>query len=212
MAIRLVLVDDHPIVLQGLEQLFERYDDFEVVSCCADGATALDAVEKYQPDVLVMDLRMPGLSGLDVLRSLSMRQSRCRSVLLTAIVRDSEVMEAVTLGVRGIVLKESSPDVLIDCVRRVYRGEQWIERETVTRALQRVLDRGSAERDARETLTPREIEIVRMVAQGLRNKVIAERLSISEGTVKVHLHNVYEKLGVDGRLELVLCAQQKGLL
>jgi DNA-binding NarL/FixJ family response regulator len=212
MAIRLVLVDDHPIVLQGLEQLFERHDDFEVVSCCPDGATALVAVEKYQPDVLVMDLRMPGLSGLDVLRSLSASQSRCRSVLLTAIVRDSEVMEAVRLGVRGIVLKESSPDVLIDCVRRVHRGEQWIERETVTRALQRVLDRESAEREAGETLTPREIEIVRMVAQGMRNKVIAERLSISEGTVKVHLHNVYEKLGVDGRLELVLCAQQKGLI
>ena len=130
----------------------------------------------------------------------------------TAIVRDDEVMEAVKLGVRGIVLKESSPEVLVDCVRRVYRGEQWLERETVTRALQRVLNRDGVERDAGESLTPREIEIVRMVAQGMRNKVIAERLSISEGTVKVHLHNVYEKLGVDGRLELVLSAQQKGLI
>jgi DNA-binding NarL/FixJ family response regulator len=211
MAIRLVLVDDHPIVLQGLQQLFERHDDFEVMCCCADGAAALEAVEKYEPDVLVMDLRMPGLSGLDVLRALFAKQSRSRTVLLTAIVRDTEVMEAVKLGVRGIVLKDSSPDVLIECVRRVYRGEQWIERETVTRALQRVLDRESAEQEAGETLTPREIEIVRMVARGLRNKAIAERLSISEGTVKVHLHNVYEKLGVDGRLELVLCAQQKGL-
>jgi DNA-binding NarL/FixJ family response regulator len=211
MAIRLVLVDDHPIVLQGLQQLFERHDDFEVMACCPDGSTALEAVEQHQPDVLVMDLRMPGLGGLDVLRALAASQSRCRTVLLTAIVRDAEVMEAVKLGVRGIVLKESSPDVLIDCVRRVHRGEQWIERETVTRALQRVLDRESAEREAGETLTPREIEIVRMVARGLRNKAIAERLSISEGTVKVHLHNVYEKLGVDGRLELVLCAQQKGL-
>jgi DNA-binding NarL/FixJ family response regulator len=211
MAIRLVLVDDHPIVLQGLQQLFDRHDDFEVVTCCPDGATALEAVSKYQPDVLVMDLRMPGLNGLDVLRALSVKQSVTRIVLLTAIVRDSEVMDAVRLGVRGIVLKESSPDVLIDCVRRVHRGEQWIERETVTRALQRVLERESAEREAGETLTPREIEIVRMVSRGLRNKAIAERLSISEGTVKVHLHNVYEKLGVDGRLELVLCAQQKGL-
>ena len=105
MAIRLVLVDDHPIVLQGLQQLFERHDDFEVMSCCPDGTTALDAVEKYQPDVLVMDLRMPGLSGLDVLRTLAASQSPCRIVLLTAIVRDSEVMEAVKLGVRGIVLK-----------------------------------------------------------------------------------------------------------
>ena len=121
------------------------------------------------------------------------------------------MLEAVKLGARGIVLKESSPDVLIDCVRRVHRGEHWIERETVTRAFQRVLNRETAAREAGETLTPREMEIVRMVAQGLRNKAIAEQLCISEGTVKVHLHNVYEKLGVEGRLELVLCAQQKGL-
>ena len=210
--IRLVLADDHPIVLQGLQQLFERHHDFQVVSSCPDGTTALAAVIEHQPDVLVMDLRMPGKNGLDVLRVLSSGRSSCRTILLTAIVRDDEVMEAVKLGVRGIVLKESSPEVLVDCVRRVYRGEQWLERETVTRALQRVLNRDGVERDAGESLTPREIEIVRMVAQGMRNKVIAERLSISEGTVKVHLHNVYEKLGVDGRLELVLSAQQKGLI
>jgi two-component system, NarL family, nitrate/nitrite response regulator NarL len=210
--IRLVLADDHPIVLQGLQQLFERHDDFQVVSSCPDGTIALAAVTEHQPDVLVMDLRMPGKSGLEVLRALASRQQTCRTILLTAIVRDDEVMEAVKLGVRGIVLKESSPEVLVDCVRRVHRGEQWIERETVTRALQRVLNRDGSERENTDTLTPREIEIVRMVAQGLRNKVIAERLSISEGTVKVHLHNVYEKLGVDGRLELVLSAQQKGLI
>ena len=210
--IRLVLADDHPIVLQGLQQLFERHDDFQVVASCPDGTMALAAVTEHRPDVLVMDLRMPGQSGLDVLRILSARQEPCRTVLLTAIVRDDEVMEAVKLGVRGIVLKESSPEVLVDCVRRVHRGEQWIERETVTRALQRVLNRDGSDRDAGDPLTPREIEIVRMVAQGLRNKVIAERLSISEGTVKVHLHNVYEKLAVDGRLELVLSAQQKGLI
>jgi len=210
--IRLVLADDHPIVLQGLQQLFERHHDFQVVASCPDGTTALAAVLEHQPDVLVMDLRMPGKNGLDVLRVLSSGRSSCRTILLTAIVRDDEVMEAVKLGVRGIVLKESSPEVLVDCVRRVYRGEQWLERETVTRALQRVLNRDGVERDAGESLTPREIEIVRMVAQGMRNKVIAERLSISEGTVKVHLHNVYEKLGVDGRLELVLSAQQKGLI
>jgi DNA-binding NarL/FixJ family response regulator len=210
--IRLVLVDDHPIVLQGLQQLFGRHEDFQVVASCPDGAAALTAVAEHQPDVLVMDLRMPGKNGLDVLRALATRPTSCRTILLTAIVRDDEVMEAVRLGVRGIVLKDASPEVLVDCVRRVFRGEQWIERETVTRALQRVLSPDGAEREGAETLTPRETEIVRMVAQGLRNKAIADRLSISEGTVKVHLHNVYEKLGVDGRLELVLCAQQNGLI
>jgi len=207
-----VLADDHPIVLQGLQQLFGRHDDFKLVASCPDGPTAIMAVLEHAPDVLVVDLRMPGQSGLQVLRTLNAQKSPCRTILLTAIVQDDEVMEAVKLGVRGIVLKESSPDVLLECVRRVYQGEQWIERETVTRALHNVLRRSGAGRDAAEALTPREIEIVRMVAQGLRNRAIAERLSISEGTVKVHLHNVYEKLGVDGRLELVLSAQHKGLI
>lgn len=212
MPIRVVLVDDHQIVLHGLHQLFERQGDFEVAAACSDGASAIEAVRTHRPDVLILDLRMPGQGGLDVLRALAAQQLACRSVLLTAAIRDDEVMEAVRLGAMGVVLKESSPDVLLECVRSVHGGTPWIERETATRAFRSVLDREAAAQQAGETLTPREIEIVRMVAQGLRNKVIAERLSISEGTVKVHLHNIYEKLGVDGRLELVLSAQQKGLI
>jgi DNA-binding NarL/FixJ family response regulator len=214
MSIRIVLADDHPIVLQGLEQLFERHADIEVLGCCADGASAIDAVNNLRPDVLVLDLRMPGQNGLDVLRTLAAGNTGCRTVLLTAAIRDDEVTEAVKLGAMGLVLKESPPELLVDCVRRVYRGESWIEREAATRAFRSMLDRDAAMKatGSNDALTARELEIVRMVAQGLRNKVIAERLSISEGTVKVHLHNIYEKVGVDGRLELVLCAQQKGLI
>lgn len=211
MPIRVVLVDDHQIVLHGLQQLFSRQPDFEVLQCCSDGASAIEAVLESRPDVLVLDLRMPNQSGLDVLRTLAAKQAECRTVLLTAAVRDEEVMEAVKLGAMGLVLKESQPEVLIDCVRKVARGEQWIERETVTRAFRSYVARQSSAREAANALTPRETEIVRMVSQGLRNKAIGERLSISEGTVKVHLHNIYEKLGVDGRLELVLIAQQRGL-
>src|SRR5512132_1732056 len=211
MPIRVVLVDDHQIVLHGLQQLFERQDDCTVVAACSDGPSAIAAVAQHGPDVLVLDLRMPSQSGLDVLRALAGKHERCRRVLLTAAIRDEEVMEAVKLGVMGLVLKESSPEVLLECVRAVHQGKQWIERDTVTRALHSVIARDAADRSS-DALTPREVEIVRMVAQGLRNKAIAERLSISEGTVKVHLHNIYEKLGVDGRLELVLCAQQKGLV
>jgi DNA-binding NarL/FixJ family response regulator len=211
MSIRIVLADDHPIVLQGLQQLFERQGDFDVLCCCSHGTAAFDAVRERNPDVLVLDLRMPGKTGLDVLRMLSTEHMKCRTVLLTAAVRDEEVVEAMKLGAMGLVLKESSPEVLIDCVRRVHNGESWIDRETVTHAFRTTLDREASAREAGEVLTPRELEIVRMVAQGLRNKVIATRLSISEGTVKVHLHNIYEKFGVDGRLELVLIAQQKGI-
>jgi DNA-binding NarL/FixJ family response regulator len=210
--IRIALADDHPIVLQGLQQLFERHADFEVVCCCTTGNAALIGVRTHRPDVLVLDLRMPEGSGLDVLRAMAADKLECRTVVLTAAVSDDEVMEAVRLGARALVLKESSPDALVDCVRRVFRGEQWLERETLTRAFRRALDREAATRDAADALTPREIEIVRMVAQGLRNRAIAERLSISEGTVKVHLHNIYEKFAVDGRLELLLSARNKGLI
>ena len=212
MPIRIALADDHPIVLQGLQQLFERHADFEVVCCCTTGNDALIGVRAHRPDVLVLDLRMPEGSGLDVLRAIAADKLECRTVLLTAAVSDDEVIEAVRLGARGLILKESPPEALVDCVRRVFRGEQWLERETLTRAFRRALDREAATRDAVDTLTPREIEIVRMVAQGLRNRAIAERLSISEGTVKVHLHNIYEKFSVDGRLELLLSARNKGLI
>lgn len=211
-AIRIVLADDHPIVLDGLQRLFQSQGDFDVVSCCATGDEALDVIRHDGVDVLVVDLRMPAPNGLDVLRTLSEEQRRCRTVLLTAALRDDDIVEAVRLGVAGIVLKEASPDALIDCVRRVYRGEQVIDHETMSRAFGRVLQRETAAREANKMLTPREIEIVKMVATGLRNKVIADRLSISEGTVKIHLHNIYEKLGVDGRLELVLFAQAKNLV
>ena len=212
MLIRIALADDHPIVLQGLQQLFERHADFEVVCCCTTGNDALIGVRAHRPDVLVLDLRMPEGSGLDVLRAIAADKLECRTVLLTAAVSDDEVIEAVRLGARGLILKESPPEALVDCVRRVFRGEQWLERETLTRAFRRALDREAATRDAADALTPREMEIVRMVAQGLRNRAIAERLSISEGTVKVHLHNIYEKFAVDGRLELLLSARNKGLI
>ena len=211
MAIRVAIADDHPIVLQGLQQLFGRHNDFEVVCCSGNGAAALADIRTHRPDVLVLDLRMPEMSGLDVLRTLAAEAVSVHTVLLTAAVADEDVMEAVRLGARALILKESAPEALLDCVRRVYRGEQWLERETVTRAFKRVLDRKSAATGDSAVLTPRETEIVRMVAQGLRNKVIAERLSISEGTVKVHLHNIYDKFGIDGRLELLLVAKERGI-
>ena len=210
--ISVVLVDDHPIVLQGLQHLFERQPDFKVASSCADADSALDAVRAHRPDVLVLDLRMPGRDGFALLRDLSAQKLDCRCVLLTATISDDEVVEATKLGVTGLVLKESSPDTLLKCVRRVNRGEQWIDRDTVTRAFQAVVGREAANREVAQTLTPREIDIVKMMAEGLRNRAIGDRLGISEGTVKVHLHNIYEKLGLDGRLELMLYAQQKGVV
>ena len=210
--IRVILADDHAIVLNGLERLFSSHADFAVVRTCRDGDEALAAVRAADADVLVLDMRMPGRTGLDVLRELKDSQPGCRTVLLTAAISEDEVIEAVRLGAQGIVLKESDPETLLECVRRVHAGQQWIDRETMSRAFGRIVRRETAAREAARILTPREAEIVQMVAQGLRNKAIADRLSISEGTVKIHLHNIYEKVKVDGRLELVLWAQERGLV
>jgi DNA-binding NarL/FixJ family response regulator len=208
----MVLVDDHPIVLQGLRQLFERQLDFSVAACCADMESAFAAVTAHHPDVLLLDLRLGGEDGLDLLRRLSLEGSTCRTVILTAAINDDEVLEAVKFGARGLVLKESPPATLLNCVRLVHAGEQSLDHKTLTRAFTKVLDREAAVREASQDLTPREIEITCMVAEGLRNRAIGARLGISEATVKTHLHNIYEKLGVDGRIGLTLCAQQKGLV
>jgi len=210
--IKLVLVDDHPIVLRGLLQLLSQADDCEVVASCADADSGFAAVQRHKPDVLLLDLRMPQKDGLSLLRTLSSAAVTCPTILLTAAIDHTQVADAVKLGARGLVLKDSSPDTVIECVRRVHAGGEWFDQPSVTRALTAVMHRESAARDALAVLTQREIEIMQMVAQGLRNRAIAARLSISEGTVKVHLHNMYEKLGVDGRVGLTLYAQQHGLL
>jgi DNA-binding NarL/FixJ family response regulator len=211
-AIRVVLVDDHAIVLHGLAALLERQSDIELAAACTDGVSALAAVRRLRPDVLVVDLAMPGMGGLDIIKTAMGDEIRCRCIVLTAAISDQEVFAAMKLGVAGLVLKESAPDSLVACIRCVGQGGQWIDQDTVARALQGAADRDAAERAAALLLTPRELEIVRMVAEGLRNKAIAERLQITEGTVKVHLHHIYEKLGVDGRLDLLVSAQQRGLL
>jgi DNA-binding NarL/FixJ family response regulator len=210
--IRIVLADDHPIVLQGLEHLFERYPDFKVVASCSSGTDALAAVQRGGVDVLVLDLRMPGTTGLDVLRTLATEPGRCRVVVLTATVSDEHAAEALRLGAVGLVLKESSPDVLIDCVRRVHAGERWIDRATMERAVASTARRDAALAQMPKALTRRELEIVKLVAEGLRNREIAQRLFVTEGTIKLHLHNVYDKLGVDGRMELLLRVQSLGLI
>jgi DNA-binding NarL/FixJ family response regulator len=209
--IRIAIADDHALVLHGLKRLFDGEPEFEVVQCCGNGPEAISAVRAGNVDVLLLDIRMNGMSGIDVLRTLSAERLRCATVLLTAALSDADAVEGLRLGARGIVLKESSPDSLLECVRRVATGDQWIDSDTMSRALDTVTRRQAIASDPARSLTAREREIVRMIAQGLRNRAIAERLSISEGTVKIHLHNIYEKLGLDGRLELVLHAQRQGL-
>jgi DNA-binding NarL/FixJ family response regulator len=135
-----------------------------------------------------------------------------RVVILTATLDEEGLAEAVRLGVRGLVLKELAPKLLVQCIRKVHAGELWLEKRSVSSALEKLLQRESARNEAAQVLTLREIEIIKQVAAGLRNTEIGKKLFISEGTVKIHLHNIYQKLGVDSRTKLARYAQEKGLV
>jgi DNA-binding NarL/FixJ family response regulator len=208
--IDIVLADDHPVVRRGLSQFFEEVEDLRVVAECADGESALNEVRKHNPHVLIVDLRMPGASGLEVLRRLRSEAQQPATIVLAGNISDEEVVEAMRLGAKGVVLKEMAPMLLVQCIRKVAAGGVWLEKEAIGRALGKLLQGGDSR--ARTVLTPREIEIVKMVAEGFGNREVAERLFISEGTVKTHLHTIYEKLGMKGRVQLVAYVRENGLL
>jgi DNA-binding NarL/FixJ family response regulator len=208
---RIAIADDHPIVLHGLQQVLDLEADVEVVAIAAGGAGAADMVCDTHPDVLVLDLRMPDKSGLDVLRELAASGSPTRVVVLTAAIEDQEALEAVRLGAGGIVLKDASTDTLLECLRCVHAGGRWLGADSAD-MLHRAVVRESDGEQAAARLTARELQIVKLVATGARNVEIARRLAIAEGTVKIHLHNVYEKLRLSGRVELVLFAREHGFV
>ncbi len=211
MSIRLVVADDHPFILDGLEQLFRGEPDCELVARCTNGSEALRAVESLRPDVLILDVRMPQMDGIELLRKMQERQVSTKVVLLTASLDDARLLEAFRLGACGLVLKESAPRLLVQSVRQVANGEQSWNGKAIAGALRLVLQREQAVAGASSTLTPRELEVTRMVATGLRNKEIATRLEITEGTVKFHLHSIYEKLQIDGRYALMSYARDHGI-
>ncbi len=169
-------------------------------------------MSRHRPDVLLLDLRLPRKDGLWVLRELREKKLDTKVVLLAAVLEEVEVLEAFRLGGRRMIIKEKAPQMVVRCVRRVHAGDQWVEKHACTRALHALLDREAGESAAASVLTPREIQMVRMAAGGLRNKEMSERLAISEGTVKIHLHHIYQKLKVENRVQLTLCAQSRKLV
>ena len=212
MPITLIIADDHPLILDALENLFRLEKDFKVVARCLNGDETLHSVRRHKPDILVLDIQMPVKDGLVVLREMRKEQLPTRVVILTATLNEEGLAEAVRLGVRGLVLKELAPKLLVQCIRKVHAGELWLEKRSVTSALEKLLQREVAKHEAAQMLTSREIEIIKQVAAGLHNTEIGKKLFISEGTVKIHLHNIYQKLGVDSRTKLTRYAQEKGLV
>ena len=201
----ITLADDHRILLEPMRVLIERDTDLHVVSMVASGAEALAAIREWRPDIALLDLAMPAPGGLQILRTLarpSAEKIATRIVFLTASISEAEIVQAVTLGVAGIMLKESVPEELIQCLSSVLRGERWLPRQLVGHALATTMKRY---REASQQLTAREREIAQGVANGLSNRDIAGRLGISEGTVKIHLHNIFGKLELESRSQLAFC-------
>ena len=199
---RLLLADDHPMIRAAIEVLL-RGSGFELVGMAGTGEATLEAVERLRPDILLLDLQMPDGNGLDVLRRLKAAKSPVRIVMLTAGIDDSALLEAKSLKVNGIVLKNSDPAFLLDCLESVRDGRSWIDPELAKRARQ--LASGSARRIP---LAPRERQPIGFVRKGLRNREIASELGVTEGTVKVYLHAIFEKLGVGNRTELAIRADE----
>lgn len=195
-----LIADDHPIMLSGIESLIASAD-YQVVGRVTDGSQVLAAVAALCPAIVLLDVSMPGMTGIEILRRLREQGSAAKVVLLTAQLDDDALLEAMRLGVEGLVLKNGGERSLIDCLDKVAAGGRWIPQDLLVRA--------SALRERHKTdplnsLTERERELSELVAQGLRNRAVAEELGLSEGTVKVYLNRVYEKLGISSRTELVL--------
>ena len=215
--IRIVIADDHPIFRDGLRRLLEAEPDLKVIGEACDGAEAVKLAHQLKPDILLLDLAMPRHPGLEALRDLSAEQQAnpVRVILLTAAAEKSQIVEALQLGARGVVLKDSATQLLLKSIHTVMTGEYWVGRESVSNLVQYLrIQMQSTQEDARQRkygLTPRELEIVSAVVAGYSNKEIAEYFKISEDTVKHHLSNIFDKLGVSTRLELALFAVNQAL-
>ncbi|QDP20246.1 response regulator [Sphingomonas xanthus] len=200
----LLLADDHPMIRTAIEVLL-RNSEFKLVGTETSGSAALASLALLSPDVLLLDLNMPGDGGMAVLRQIRGTKKEVRVILLTAAIEDSALIEAKRLGVDGIVLKNSDPAHLLECLEAVKIGRQWIDPELDER--ERQLEAGGRWR-GRPQLAPRERQLITFVRKGLRNREIAEQLGVTEGTVKAYLHAVFDKLDVKNRTELAIRADE----
>jgi two-component system, NarL family, nitrate/nitrite response regulator NarL len=219
--IRIVVADDHPIFRDGLCKLLALEEDFEVVAQASDGRQVLELLQQQEPDILLLDLKMPGLDGLATLQRLQSVKNKTRVIVLTASDDKNEFVQAMRLGTSGIVLKQTATELLIKSIRKVHAGEIWLDSHTTAEVIRRFISADepapapppptSTRERERSPLSQREREIVALVAQGFKNKEMAEKMFISEQTVKNHLHNIFDKLGVSDRLELALYAIHNNL-
>jgi len=204
--IQVVIADDHPILRDGLRKLLEAEHDFAVVGEAFNGHEALEVTRRVEPNILLLDLAMPGLPGLEVLRALSGTSLTTKTILLTASIERDEIVKALQLGAKGLVMKDSASELLMKAMRMVMAGEYWIGRENVSGLVETLRTQMFQRSEPKFGLTARELEIVSSVTAGYSNKEIAQRFTLSQETVKHHLTKIFSKVGVTNRLELALFA------
>lgn len=201
---RLLIVDDHPMIRSAVATLLEG-TEFAVAASAGNAQAAIEAVREYQPDMIVLDIAMPGGSGFEVLRQLRAAGDDRQVIILTAAIDDYQLGDAMRLGVDGIVLKDNDPAFFLECLQSVALGGSWIDPDLEARAGELAKPRPN------NALSARERQLVALVAQGLRNREIAREMGVTEGTVKVYLHAIFDKLGVANRTELAIRAAGTGL-
>jgi two-component system nitrate/nitrite response regulator NarP len=204
---RLLIADDHPFIIAGLEAIL-RDSSYDIVAQANDGDQALELIDTVKADILLLDVAMPKRSGIDILRRLRSSGDQRPVVLLTASLDDYGLLQALDLGVNGILLKEGAQHMLFECLDAVVRGQRWIKPALLVR--KDLLRSGQSGAGPMAVLAPRERAIAGLVAQGLRNREVAHELTMTEGTVKVYLHRIYDKLGVTNRTELALFVRDAG--
>ncbi len=209
-AIRVLIVDDHAIVRRGIRALLETEEGFEVIGEAQDGQEALEKIEALNPDVVLLDLLMPRMDGIEVTRRLRARDARARILVLTSFAADDKVFPAIKAGASGYLLKDTGPEALVQAICQVCRGESSLS-PTIARKVLQELSRPSDRPPTEDPLTEREVEVLQVVAKGKSNQEIAEALRISEATVRTHVSNILTKLHLASRTQAALYALREGL-
>src|SRR5210317_179229 len=212
MTIKLVVADSHPLFLLGLAQLLRSEPGFKLLATCATAEETINAVRKKRPDILIVAINLPDRNGLELIKELKNSSLEIKVVILAAAVDENQMIHALCYGVKGVVLKDIPSHLLLQCLQKVAAGGMWMEKESMVHAFEKMLHREAGMRRLATILTARETEVMRCAASGLSNQQIAEQLIVREGTVKVHVHNIYRKLGFTNRVDLTLYAQKRCLL
>jgi NarL family two-component system response regulator LiaR len=207
--IRVLTADDHDLVRRGLHALFEITPGIELAGEAVDGLDAIEKARQLQPDVILLDLVMPRMGGIEAIQRIRAEDPNARILVLTSFAEDDQVFSAVKSGALGYLLKDSSPDDLLEAIRGVYRGEPSLQ-PNIARKLLREISRPADRELSEEPLTEREVEVLRLVARGLSNQEIADELVISEGTVRFHVSNILDKLHLANRTQAALYALREG--